>query len=105
MVMTSAMMIATFCTRVRSSGNPMSTMRSGRQARLIKIEACGGWEPPCVARRSALYLGSSSAQCVDGLPLRRADESANHVPGHAPAESDDAHLEPFPPPRPDGDLP
>src|SRR5437879_2270628 len=45
-----------------------------------------------------------SAPYVDGLPLRRAARSANPVPGQAPPESADEHLEAFPPPRPDGDL-
>src|SRR2546426_4104987 len=52
--MTMAMMIAIVWTRVRSSGKPMSTMRSGRQALLIKIEACGGWD--------------NAGCCADALP-------------------------------------
>src|SRR5438132_11256243 len=36
--------------------------------------------------------------------LRRPDEPADHVPGDTAGESDDEHLEPLPPPRPDRDL-
>src|SRR5206468_12303697 len=38
-------MIAMVCTSVRSSGNPMSTMGPGRQAHLLKVEACGSSSP------------------------------------------------------------
>src|SRR5207249_413320 len=93
--MTMATMIAMVWTRVRSSGNPMSTMTSRRQARLIKIEACAG--PSRTRTRDRPHMDGRAA-------LRGADESADHVPGDAPAESDDEHLEPFPPPRPDRDL-
>src|SRR2546426_2633831 len=43
--MTIAAMIAMVCTSVRISGNPMSTMGPGRQAHLIKVEACGSSSP------------------------------------------------------------
>src|SRR5437773_12474826 len=36
--------------------------------------------------------------------LRRPNQSADHVPGDTAGESDDEHLEPFAPPRPDCDL-
>src|SRR5438309_8587542 len=64
----------------------------------------GAGTTPAIAQMVGLVSRPSSAPYVDGLPLRRADESANHVPGDASTESDDEHLEPFPPPRPDRDL-
>src|SRR5947209_12575103 len=98
--MTIAAMIAMVCTSVRSSGNPMSTMRSGRQARLIKIEACGGWDNAGYCADGLLHLSSLRRRNVwTGFALRRPNQSANHVPGDASTESDDEHLEPFPPPR------
>src|SRR2546425_9190884 len=39
-----------------------------------------------------------------GCALGRPHQSADHVPGDTAAESDDEHLEAFPPPRPDRDL-
>src|SRR5205809_338923 len=39
-----------------------------------------------------------------GSALCRPNQSADHVPGHTPGESDHEHLEPFPPPLPDRDL-
>src|SRR6266566_9538851 len=92
--MTMAKIIATVWTRVSSSGKPMSTMWSGRQACLIKIEACGRLHPSGLRRR-VIWRGRA---------LRRPNQSANHVPGDAAGESDDEHLEPFPPPGPDRDL-
>src|SRR5438309_10826091 len=64
----------------------------------------GAGTTPAIAQMVGLVSRASSAPYVDGLPLRRADESANHVPGDASTESADEHLEPFPPPRPDRDL-
>src|SRR2546426_9451452 len=49
---------------------------------------------------SQAFVGAVCARAA----LRRPHESANHVPGDTTTESDDEHLEPFPPPRPDGDL-
>src|SRR3989442_430275 len=103
--MTMAMIIATVWTSVRSSGKPISTMRSEQQARLIKIEACGGWDD---AMRWADGLSRLSGFRRPNMwtrrALRRPNQSTNHVPGDTSPESDDEHLEPFPPPRPDRDL-
>src|SRR2546426_3243526 len=97
--MTIAMIIATVWTRVSSSGKPMSTMRSGLQACLIKIEATGAWEKAAD--------GPSDFRSRDvwtGCALRPPNQPADHVPGDPAGESDDENLEPFPPPRPDRDL-
>src|SRR5207245_2577855 len=102
--MTMATMIATVWTSARSSGNPISTMRSGRQARLIKIEASRSRDHAgyCAAGLPQ-PSGLRPAMCT-GCALRRPHQSTNHVPGDPAAESDDEHLEPFPSPRPDRDL-
>src|SRR2546430_16714492 len=97
--MTMARIIATVWTRVSSSGKPMSTMRSGRQAFLIKIEACGGLGQRRVLRGwCAPSRKPSSAQHGGRAALCRPNESADHVSGDTAAESDDEHFEPVPPP-------
>src|SRR5437879_7522101 len=106
--MTIAAMIAMVCTSVRSSGNPMSAMGPGRQARFIKLEACGAGTSPGIARMvcsiSRAFVGLRRRKRWTGCALRRPDETADHVPGDTAPESDHEHLEPFPPPRPDRDL-
>src|SRR2546427_10258823 len=44
------------------------------------------------------------ALCGGAAPLCRPDQSTDQVSGDAATESEDAHPEPLPPPRPDGDL-
>src|SRR5437867_11048376 len=49
---------------------------------------------------SGLRRRNMEPRCALGRP----HQSADHVPGDTAAESDNEHLEPFPPPRPDRDL-
>src|SRR3989454_8478829 len=64
-----------------------------------------GLETRTVWRGGRPYLsGLRRRNRGTGCALGRPHQSADHVPSDTAAESDDEHLEPFPPPRPDGDL-